>query len=158
VLACCWERFFGVAKIASPAKITRKGILMLSVDKLLGLAGVGSTIASVTLLKRFLSGIAVVIALTAISSTMAGMLLITGFYALYLSLTHHGLDPTIAAITIGSVALIIVIVLAVMAVMRWYQLRDMPRLLHGESPLIDRASKLAAAFINGLLTERPPRR
>lgn len=131
---------------------------MLSVDKLLGLAGVGSTIANISLLRRFLSGVAVVIALTAISSTMAGMLLIAGFYALYLSLIHHGLDPTIAAVTIGGVALIIVIVLAVMAVMRWYQLRDMPRLLHVESPLIDQASKLAEAFISGLLTERSPRR
>jgi MFS superfamily sulfate permease-like transporter len=131
---------------------------MLSVDRLLGLAGMGSTIANISMLKRFLSGIAVVIALTAISSTMAGMLLIAGFYALYLTLIHHGLDPSLAALTVGGGALTIVIVLAIWAVLRWYELRDMPRLLYTEAPLIHRATKLADAFINGLLAERTRRR
>lgn len=131
---------------------------MLSVDKLLGIAGMGSTIANISLLKRFLSGIAVVIALTAISSTMMGMLLIAGFYALYLSLVHHGLDPSIAALTVGGGALLIVIVLGIFAVIRWYELRDMPRLLYMEAPIINRAHKLADAFINGLLSERKPPR
>ena len=131
---------------------------MLSVDKLLGLAGMGSTIANISLLRRFLSGVAVVIALTAISSTIAGMLLIAGFYALYLSLIHHGLDPSLAALTVGGGALIIVIVLAIFAVLRWYELREMPRLLYMETPIISRASKLADAFINGLLAERTRKR
>src|SRR5262249_31128284 len=117
-----------------------------------------STIANISMFKRFLSGIAVIVALTAIGSILAGMLLVVGFFGLYFGLVHHGLDPLIAAVTVSGLALIIVIVLAVWAVIRWYQLREMPRLLYMEQPLIDRAGRLADAFINGLLAVRTRRR
>ena len=44
-----------------------------------------NTVASASLLKRFLSDVTAVVALTAISGTMVGMILIAGFYGLYLS-------------------------------------------------------------------------
>lgn len=132
---------------------------MSTIDRLLGLAGMGSTIANISFLKRFLSGVAVVVALTAVSSTILGMLLVAGLYALYISLVHHGLDPAVAALTASGIALAIVIALAVLAIMRWYQLRDMPRLFDNmEAPIINRVSRLADAFISGLLADRPRRR
>jgi hypothetical protein len=119
----------------------------------------GSAVANISLLKRFLSGIAVIIALTAVGSTILGMLLIAGLYALYISLIHHGLDPAVAALTASGIALAVVIALATVAIMRWYQLRDMPRLFEGmEAPIIGRVGRLADAFIAGLLAERPRRR
>jgi len=127
---------------------------MLSIDRLLGLAGMGSTIANVSMIKQFLSGIAVVVAFTAISGTMAGMLLTAGLYALYVSLMHHGLDPVAAAIMVSSLAVIIMAGFGGVALVQWRQLREIPRLFSIEKPIIKRAHRLAEAFIEGLMTER----
>jgi len=129
---------------------------MSSIEKILGIVGVGSTIANISLLKRFLSGVTVVIALTAISSTLAGMLMILGFYGLYLSLLHYGLQPQAAMVTVSGIATLITVALGGLAVLRWRQLRDMPNLMQ-ESPVINQISKIAHAFVDGLLTD-PNRR
>jgi len=126
---------------------------MSYVDKLLGIAGMSSTIAHVSMLKRFLSGVTVVIALTAVSSTMAGMILIVALYALYLSLVHHGLDQQTAVLTVTGLAVIATGALAALAVFRWRQLRNMPHLMPS-SPVLGHVSKLADAFVAGLLAER----
>ncbi len=123
-----------------------------SVDKLLGLAGMGSSIANVSLLKRFLSGITVVLALTAISSTMIGMIAIVGFYGLYVALIHYGLEHSAAVVMVVSLALIVAGTLATMAAIRWRELREMPRII--ESPLLSQVGKLAEAFMNGLTAGR----
>ncbi len=126
---------------------------MSYIDKVLGIAGMGSTIANVSLLKRFLSGVTTVIALTAISSTMAGMLLLTAIYGLYLGLIHYGLEPVAAVVAMGSLALIITAILAWMAVMRWRELRELPHIMtHG--PLMGQVNRIADAFVDGLLSRR----
>jgi len=133
---------------------------MLSIEKLLslsGLAGVGGTIVNISLLKRFLSCVAAIVAFTAISGTMAGMLLIGALYALDLSLIHHGMTSLGAGLLSCGLAITLVMLFGVLAFMRWQQLRDMPSLLSRETPFIHRAGKLAEAFIDGLMSERTER-
>jgi hypothetical protein len=128
---------------------------MSTVDKFLGLAGMGSTLVHASVLKRFLSGVTAVVALTVISSTMAGMIAVVGFYALYLGLVHYGLDYRAAVVTVSGFAVILTAALATLAVLRWRHLREMPRLL--ETPVFGDMGRIAEAFINGLKTGRDRR-
>jgi hypothetical protein len=128
---------------------------MSYIDKLLGIAGVGSTLANISLLKRFLSGVSTVIALTALCSTMVGMILIVALYALYLALIHHGLEPQAALFTAAGMAVVVMAGLALAAVMRWRELRGMPEMLLQPAPVISKVGEIADAFITGLTTERP---
>jgi len=122
------------------------------IDRLLGILGLGATIANVALLKRFLAGVTIVIALTAISSTMVGMLLIMGLYGLYMGLVHYGFDQEAAIITVSALALTVTAVLVALAIMRWRELKEMPDLM--KSPIINEAGKLADAFMDGFLGSR----
>ncbi len=131
--------------------------VMPMLDTLLGLAGVGTTIANVSLVRRFLSGIALVVALTAAGGVMTGIFMAAMLYALYLSLVRHGLDPVIAAVMIGGFALVIIALLGTFAAMRWYQLREIPNLLYPEKPFFARAGKIADAFMNGFIGDRSQR-
>jgi len=127
---------------------------MSYLDKLLGIVGMGSTIANATLLRKFLTNVMLVMVLTAISGTMAGMILIAGFYGLYLGLVHYGVDPSTAALSIGGLTLIITIGLASLAVLRFRHLRDIPGVMSLNGPIMSRVGEVADAFIDGLLTGR----
>jgi len=124
---------------------------MAILDKLVGLAGMESMVASTAILKQFLSGIVVVIALTAVSSTLAGILMMAGLYAFYLGLIRHGLDPTVAALLAVGIAVIVMAGLGIWAMIRWRELKDMPGRLYGEVSLLGRVDRMADAFIDGLL-------
>jgi len=123
---------------------------MSSLDKLLGLAGMGSTIANVTLLKRLLSQVIIIVALTAISSLMTGAILIAGFYGLYLALLHYGTDPTAAIFITVGMALALTAAVAGFAVFRWRQMHEASHETGGAS--LGRIGQIADAFIDGLLT------
>jgi hypothetical protein len=127
---------------------------MSTFEKVIGVAGMGTTLVNASLLKRFLSDVTMVVALTAISGTMVGMILIVGFYGLYLTLMHNGLQPEAAIFTVGGIVLVIAATLGGMAYSRFRQLRDLPGNMLEETPVIGHLSKLAEAFIDGLMTGR----
>jgi hypothetical protein len=127
---------------------------MSTIEKVIGVAGMGTTIANASLLKRFLSDMTMVVALTAISGTMVGMILIVGFYGLYLTLMHNGLQEVAAILTVGGIVLVIAATLAGMAYSRWRQLHDLPGNMLEESPIISNLSKLAESFMDGLMAGR----
>jgi hypothetical protein len=150
-----WERFFGVGKSHNPLfKSGNKRTAMSYMDKILGIAGMGSTLANVSMLRRFLTGVTVVIALTAVSSTMAGMIIIVALYGLYLALMHHGLDPQAAVIAVSAFAVIITALLATLAFVRWRQLKDMPHFMNSETSIASQVHQLVDAFVGGLLSGR----
>ena len=90
--------------------------------KLIGLLSIGSSVANVALVRRFLEGIVGAIALTILSAIMAGALLVGGLYGLYMGLTRHGLDPDAALITMGAISVLLTATLVGLALTRLRQL------------------------------------
>ncbi|MDP9128053.1 MAG: hypothetical protein M3N08_07335 [Pseudomonadota bacterium] len=125
--------------------------------KLLRLATVGSSFASVGLLHRLLSGLATVVVLALATAFMVCVLLIGGFYLGYLGLVHYGLDPIVAGVAIGGVACLVTIglILALVA-----QLKKMKSLSHPNSFIphvaLPTATGIVHAFFDGLLSPRKP--
>lgn len=119
-------------------------------EKLLGLATIGSTFASVSLLHRFLMRLAIVLALTIISALMAGALLIGLFYGLYSVLTSYGLSPDAALVVVG---ILILIITASLITFTMYQLRMIKNLqpspLRSTFPGFSFISELGESFLEG---------
>jgi len=125
---------------------------MSSINKLLGLASVGSTIANVSLLQRFLTDVTAVVALTAVAGTMLGAIVILGFYGLYLGLIAHGLDPQTAFIAVSVLALVVIALVTTIAVMRWRHLRATPHnILSLDTPIVAQVGRLVDSFLAGLM-------
>lgn len=122
--------------------------------KLIGLATIGGTIASVGMLHRFLSGIASIVMLAIVSGFMLCALLTGGFYLGYLGLVRYGLDPAIAGSIIGVIALIITVMLVTLTYVRLNRLREMSR-KDLPSPIANPfdLTRLTTAFIDGFLNE-----
>jgi len=125
------------------------------IDKLLGAATAGSTLAGVGLLHRFLSGIASIVILSIVSAFMLCALLAVSFCMAYLSLVHYGLDPYAAGIAVGIAAFCITLALVAASMQK---LRQLGSLSH---PILQRygtnwpdIGKIADAFIDGLLNHK----
>lgn len=129
------------------------------IGKLLGIATVGSSLASVGLLHRLLSGIMTVVVLAVVTAFMICVLLAGGFYMGYICLIHYGLDPTVAGVTVGGIALVITIVLVAVTASQMQRLKDLSHpttfMPHLALPTV---SGLVDAFLDGLLTRHPPAR
>lgn len=128
---------------------------MSYIDTVIRMAGVGNAIVHVSVLKRFLSVVVMVVALVAISSILAGAMIVAAFYGLYLSLMHYGIDQRIAVFSIAALALLIMGGLSLLAYIRWKQLHAMPDF--EEIPIIGRVSSIADSFIDGYRGRRSHR-
>jgi hypothetical protein len=131
---------------------------MSYIEKMLGIAGIGTTFVNVStnvsILRQFMAGVTIVLALTAISCTLLGGLIAVGFYAFYLALVHYGLDADAALITVSSTAFLVILALGAIAAARWRELREMPKLLNIEMLGIGKAGRLVDAFLAGLSSGR----
>jgi hypothetical protein len=122
------------------------------IGKLMGLATVGSSLANVTLLHRFLASATSVVALTMISAFMCCVLLIGIFGATYISLVHYGLDPYAAAITVALIMIIMTGGCVSLTIIRLRQLREIPHHnMHRDIPGMSHISSIADAFMKGFL-------
>ncbi len=123
--------------------------------KLLGVATVGSALASVGLLHRFLSNIVTIVILSIVSGFMLSVLITGGFYLAYLGLVHYGLDPCVAGITVGIMIFLVTAALVIFVIARLRQMRD---LMHSSShshgaDLLDMGN-VVIAFIEGFLNHK----
>jgi len=132
---------------------------MSAISKLLGVATLGSTLASVALLRRFLSGVTSVVALVIVTAIMGCVLLLGALGAAYLGLVHYGLDPYVAALTVAAFMFLVVATLMGFTIIRLRHLRELPyHDLHPEIPNLSRISDIANAFMDGLLNHTPSSR
>jgi hypothetical protein len=116
----------------------------------MGLASIGSSLANVSLLHRFLEGIISLIALTIVSAMMAGMLILTGLYGIYVVLTRYGLTPDAALVTIIALGLAITLALVSLTYARLRHLRSLPELILPRNFLpLARTARLTQAFMEG---------
>jgi hypothetical protein len=125
------------------------------IGKLLGVASVGSALASVGLMQRFLSGITKVVILAVVSAFMLCALLAGGFTMAYFCLVHYGLDQFAAGIAVGIVAFFITAALVTLTIVQLRQLRDLTQhILHPYRIDLPDIGNVANAFIDGLLNRR----
>jgi hypothetical protein len=98
------------------------------------------------LYRRFVSNMAIVVLLTAITGMLAGALLIGGCYAGYLSLIRHGFDTDAALLIIsGGVAL----ATALCAALNTRFIRKLQNVLI-PVPAISQLRRITQAFMDGL--------
>jgi hypothetical protein len=125
------------------------------IGKLLGAASVGSTLAGIGLLHRFLSDVASIIFLAIVSAFMLCAVLTGCIYMVYLYLVRSGLDPYAAGVTIGIVALLVATLFVVLTIGQIRQLRELPyRGLHRYKSGLSDVGHVADAFIDGFLNPR----
>jgi len=126
--------------------------------KIMGLATLGSGLANIRLLQRFLSGIATVVALTVISAILVGMLLTAAFIGLFFLLTHFGLDPVAAGILVIAGAVLLVGLFVALTVARINELRDLPnRSLNFDLPSLAKITDIFESFIGGFTSPAAPK-
>ncbi len=122
-------------------------------EKLFGLASLGSTFASVSLLHRFLSKLIVIFALTIISSIAAGILLIALFYAFYCLLNYYGLDPYASLAIVSFLLLAVTVMLACVTAEKIKNLRQFPpSTMRQNFPSFNHVEKIVVAFFDGFLS------
>lgn len=125
------------------------------IGKLLGLATIGSAVASVGLLHRFLSNIAGIIVLSIVSAIMLCVLLAGGFYLAYFCLVHYGLDPYAAGITVGTVLFFVTFMLIILTMTQLQRLRDLTHSgLYSQRTGLPDIGNIANAFIDGFLNHK----
>ena len=121
-------------------------------NKLMDLASIGSMLANVTLLRRFLTDVTGVIALTVLSALMGSLLVAASLCGIYIGLTHYGLDPVAGLFTVIALAFLLTAGLALATVRRVRMMREFS--YHGlpqdVAPPISRLGSIANAFFEGL--------
>lgn len=123
------------------------------VAALLGTLSLSRSYADVPVIRKMLSGITMMIALTIVSGIMISALIVGGLYAAYLVQVYYGMQPVAAFVITGVLAVIITMIFVSATIMHSRNLAEMPKhLFKTESPLTYRASGIANAFLDGLLT------
>ena len=122
-------------------------------DKLLGLATVGSAVANTALFHRFTTSLTNILALTLIGSLMAGLLLIGAYIAIYFGLVHYGLDPIAAIITVAVLLIITIATIFLLIAVRLRQLREISHYsIHSNLPNLSKIPSIVEAFMEGLFS------
>jgi len=121
--------------------------------KLLDITTLGSTVTGFALLQKFLSRLTVIVALTIISSIMVVVLMMAGFYAVYVSLVYYGVAHQAAMVTTGGIALLVTLTLIGITVSRLRQIRNIHHLML-DLPVISNIRSLADSFIEGFFSRR----
>lgn len=120
-------------------------------EKLLGLATIGSTFASVSLLHRFLSRLALLLALVIISALMTGVLLIGIFYGIYCLLTAYGSSPEAALMIVGGLVFALTATLVFVTLHQMRCIKSLqPSPFKQTFPGLNFVGGIAEAFLDGL--------
>ena len=123
--------------------------------KLLGIATVGSTLASVGLMHRLLVATAQIMVLVIASAFMLCASLLALFYIIYLGLLQCGVPPDVAAITLGVAALLVTAALVMLTLEQLRQLRVFQqRQMLGAGNAWPEVGNIAMAFVDGFLNHK----
>ncbi|MDD2325494.1 MAG: hypothetical protein PHW63_05790 [Alphaproteobacteria bacterium] len=122
------------------------------ISKLLGVASVGSVLASANIMHRFLSSMAKIMVLAIVCAFMLCALMVGVFVALYFSLVQYGFDPVAVAVVLGAVVslLTVTIVAATVHQLRCFRDHSAYSLPKSRSDWPD-FGNIANAFIDGFL-------
>ncbi|MBY0406849.1 MAG: hypothetical protein K2Q01_04100, partial [Rickettsiales bacterium] len=126
------------------------------IGKLIGVLMAGRSLsASTPLVNRLLTGIAVIVGLAILSAILAGVLVVGMLYGAYAILVAHGLEQDMALIVVGALTLGLIAMLVRQLVLNIQEIKAIPTQIIGkQNRMAERASKVGAAFLDGLLS--PP--
>jgi len=122
------------------------------ISNLLGVASVGSVLASANILHRFLSSMAKIMVLAIVCAFMLCALMVGVFVVLYFSSVQYGFDPAAVAVALSAVALFLTGSLAAATAHQLRRFRDHSAYSfpnsHGSWPDL---GSVANAFMDGFL-------
>lgn len=125
------------------------------ISNLLGVASVGSVLASANIMHRFLSSMAKIMVLAIVCAFMLCALMVGVFVVLYFGLVHYGFDPAAVAMALGALALLLTITLAAATTHQLRRFRDHSAYSSSQSrgdwPDL---GGIANAFIDGFLNSK----
>ena len=124
---------------------------MSATDHLLAVVGHLRGIYGKWMLARLFSGALTVAGLVIVSAILVGFLVIGAFIAGYQSLIYYGTEPPIAMLIVGGVAAVIT---AAVCYATWRRMHGLKKPKPSKRPsLVNQASELMDAFVDGLLAE-----
>ncbi len=124
-------------------------------EKLLSLATVGSSIASVGLLHRFLLRMTNILILAVISAFTVCALIASLFYLMYVALVHYGCGPTEAVIVVGCVQLIIALIFVGVTLKMLKSLSNPSASPHPSGKtIVSDVSTIIEAFLDGFVNPK----
>lgn len=107
--------------------------------------------ASPVMVQRFLSGIAMVIGLAVILGLCAASLIIAGIYGVYRGLIAHGLEPSVALLSVTVLMVLVIVLLIALLRDKIRALREIPgAILQSEAPIVSDIKQTVSAFLDGL--------
>lgn len=125
------------------------------ISNLLGVASVGSALASASIMHRFLSSMARIMVLAIVCAFMLCALMVGVFMVLYFGLVHYGFDPTSVAVALGTVAILLTIALAAATAHQIRRFRDRSAYsLSRSSNGLPDLGNIANAFLDGFLRSK----
>ena len=93
---------------------------------ILSLIALGETVSGISLTRKFVASLLVMIALTILGTIIASALTMFGLFEFYVMLTRHGLDIDMAALFTSSVALLILGIIVFCVVSKVRQIQSLP--------------------------------
>ena len=132
------------------------------IGKLLDILNIGKNMAETRIFQKFLSGMVALIAAIVVAATLAGALLLLGFYGIYLLLLTQGVSPLAAALIMAGVMLLVILALMRKAQCGLKKLAVLPQMLRGtESDTQHFLKSVFASFMagfNGTSAPKKPKR
>jgi hypothetical protein len=127
---------------------------MSVLDKLIGLATVGSSISSAYQLKRLMPKIVKAVVLAVLTSMMAMFLAAACLGAFYLGLVNAGYDPLEAMLIIGGLLLLVTLAFLGLTLKHFFVVREnMHHVLRPKIPIASSVQDIIEAFLDGFLSK-----
>ncbi len=131
-----------------------KILSLLKFSRVLGLLTLGRALKEGPIIKKLISQITVVIALTALSAMMIGVLFVCALYGIYRAFLYAGVGNDPAIVYTILVAVIITTIIIACTVSAFKKLHKLAKKMNDAgSPITSKARNIAGSFIDGLMTE-----
>lgn len=125
------------------------------ISKILGVASVGSSLAGLGMLHRFLQSLMHIMVLTLISAFVLSLVFVSALSIIYFCLVYYGINPTIAGAGLAIIAFFVTSGLLVVTVNRLRCLRESSFCgLHKEEKNWPDVIGLAGAFVDGFVNHK----
>jgi hypothetical protein len=123
--------------------------------KILGIASIGEALSGLHLARKFVIDVAVVIMLTIIGSMMAGAIAIAGLYESDAVLVRHGLDPDMAALFTGLLALLMLGIIIAVIAFKIHRMQNFPFRIAGRGLPGSSLQSVVRGFCHGMTNKNP---
>jgi hypothetical protein len=133
-------------------------ITMAKYADLLGLLAFRNIGKQTQLIREFLNGLAVVIALTIISGMLVGALLVGGLYAFYHVLVSYNMQPGAALWLTAGIAVVLTALVVSLTLSAICRLGQLPKqIMEASAPIATKTNGIINSFLDGLSAGHAPK-